>query len=361
MTEQEIMVGGLDDSDADDEEMVPLNADGTDTIDSAAVDDDDPDDLFEDDPKQLRGDDDDDADPEGDDGPGDRDPGSKGNRDDETADEKRARRREERQRKKERRREAQESDRRLIDQQARQIAEANARLYALENRAGNADMARLDEAIKVSGENKKIALQRLEEARDSGDTEAAMQAQEEWADFRDQERNMKAYKEQLTKGGGGQARPSDAVAQRATAFMEKHKSWYDPNGRDQDSMLINALDSAVEAAGFDPATDEYWQELESRAAKVIPGRFRVAARAEVDDDDDAPEPPRRRPSNRRGKQSPNAGGGGDDRGGGAGQDDVNGIPREYIRELQNLGMWDDVEKRKEMIRRYRESASAVNG
>jgi len=41
--------------------------------------------------------------------------------------------------------------------------------------------------------------------------------------------------------------------------------------------------------------------------------------------------------------------------------DINGIPREYINHLKDLGMWDEPEKRKEMIQRYRQSAAGATG
>jgi len=379
MAGQTFMVGGLDDLAAgDDEDLVPLNEDGDDTVSASDADDtveaDDDEDLFDDEPQQLRSDDqlaDDIDEVEGEEGES-RDPGKKRSRDreDETPEEKRERRKAERQRKKERRTAARESDRRLIDQQARQIAETNARLYELENRAGKADMARLDQAIETAGQNKQIALQRQEQAREDGDLEAAAQAQEEWADFRDQERQLKQHKENLTKGGGQpQAKVDDAVRRNAEAFMEENKSWYTVGGTDQDSMILDALDGAVANDGFDPAKEEYWVELRSRAAKMLPDRFPKSGRRDVidvnDDEEDDEEgddpPPAARPKNNRGRRSPNAGGGGDDRGTGSGSDDLNGIPREYIRELQNLGMWDDKEKRKEMIQRYRDSAGRATG
>jgi len=370
---QTFLVGGLDDVGAgDDEDLVPLNEDGDDTVDAAAGnddDDDDADDLFgdDDDPKQLRSDDDlaDDID-DVDEGSQDRDPGKKGAKGQETAEEKRERRRAERQRKKERRDAAKQSQQRLIDQQARQLAETNARLYNLENRAGSADMARLDEAIVTAEKNKRIALQRQEAARDEGDLEAAAQAQDEWADFRDQERQLKAYKTQVTKGAGRPSAPKvdEAVRRHAEAFMEENKSWYTVGGQDEDSLIVDALDTALTNKGFDPSQKEYWDELRSRASRALPDRFPAGRRGDdLDDDDydDGRAKPAPRPRGNRGRRSPNAGGGGDDRGVGSAADDINGIPREYINHLKDLGMWDEPEKRKEMIQRYRQSAAGATG
>lgn len=338
-------VGGLDAMAGDDEEeLVPVNAAGDDTA-AASVDDDDGDDDDGDDdaPEQLRATD-----------------LEKEIEEAEAGDAKTTRRREERQRKKERQAAAKESQERLVQTQARQLAEANARLYALENRAGRADLSRLDEAIQIAERNKGIALQRQQQALVDEDPDAAARAQEEWADFRDQQRQLTAHKAQVTaapaaRDGGGAPAANAAVVKNVQQFMDRTKGWYNVQGSDQDSLILNAIDHAVANEGFDPALPEYWQELESRAAKQLPDRF-PKARAAAGDDDDPP-PARARPD--RSRKSPNAGGGGDDRGTSSASGDVSGIPREYINTVKDLGMWDDPKKRAEMIKRYRDSA-AIN-
>lgn len=144
--------------------------------------------------------------------------------------------------------------------------------------------------------------------------------------------------------------------------MEENKSWYTVGGQDEDSLIVDALDTALTNKGFDPSQKEYWDELRSRASRALPDRFPAGRRGgDLDDDDDGPAKPAPRPRGNRGRRSPNAGGGGDDRGVGSGADDINGIPREYINHLKDLGMWDEPEKRKEMIQRYRQSAAGATG
>lgn len=47
--------------------------------------------------------------------------------------------------------------------------------------------------------------------------------------------------------------------------------WYKPNGRDEDSAITTAIDNALAAEGWNPASEEYWHELTRRVATRIGG------------------------------------------------------------------------------------------
>jgi hypothetical protein len=49
--------------------------------------------------------------------------------------------------------------------------------------------------------------------------------------------------------------------------------WYDPSGKDRDSRRVLMLDNEIANEGFDPATPEYWEELETRMREVLPKKF----------------------------------------------------------------------------------------
>jgi hypothetical protein len=67
-----------------------------------------------------------------------------------------------------------------------------------------------------------------------------------------------------------QAAPLTPAAKAlATDFGERH-SWIDPKGGDAASRTALRLDAEVMAEGFNPATQEYWDELEDRLAEVMP-------------------------------------------------------------------------------------------
>jgi hypothetical protein len=49
--------------------------------------------------------------------------------------------------------------------------------------------------------------------------------------------------------------------------------WYDAQGRDEDSAIVLAIDSALVKDGFDPRSEEYWDELRHRTARRLPEKF----------------------------------------------------------------------------------------
>lgn len=62
------------------------------------------------------------------------------------------------------------------------------------------------------------------------------------------------------------------AATLAKAWIERN-SWYDPNGDDDDSVIAQAIDDKITAEGFDPSTQEYFDELDERLSKRLPHRY----------------------------------------------------------------------------------------
>lgn len=69
---------------------------------------------------------------------------------------------------------------------------------------------------------------------------------------------------------GQRATPQQQFGPKATDYTEKFLSrfsYFDPNGSDEDSMIIRSIDDAVAAEGYRPDTPMYWRTLEERLAK----------------------------------------------------------------------------------------------
>ena len=49
--------------------------------------------------------------------------------------------------------------------------------------------------------------------------------------------------------------------------------WWDPAGRDQDSVTVLQIDRSLVQEGFDPTNKDYWDELRARTQKAVPNRF----------------------------------------------------------------------------------------
>lgn len=63
--------------------------------------------------------------------------------------------------------------------------------------------------------------------------------------------------------------PDPEVANFAQRWVSKN-SWYNPNGNDEASKIVLAIDQSLVEAGYNPKTEEYWQELDKRVARRLP-------------------------------------------------------------------------------------------
>lgn len=66
-----------------------------------------------------------------------------------------------------------------------------------------------------------------------------------------------------------QQQAQTALSSKAADYTETFMSrfpYFDPNGADEDSMMIRAIDDAVAAEGYRPDTPLYWRTLEQRLA-----------------------------------------------------------------------------------------------
>jgi hypothetical protein len=51
--------------------------------------------------------------------------------------------------------------------------------------------------------------------------------------------------------------------------MERNE-WYDPNGKNEESAIAQVVDKKLTDEGFDPSSEDYWDELDDRLKKYIP-------------------------------------------------------------------------------------------
>ena len=63
--------------------------------------------------------------------------------------------------------------------------------------------------------------------------------------------------------------PDPEIASFAQDWVSKN-SWYNPNGTDEASKIVLAIDQSLVEAGYNPKTREYWNELDKRVARRLP-------------------------------------------------------------------------------------------
>jgi hypothetical protein len=80
------------------------------------------------------------------------------------------------------------------------------------------------------------------------------------------------------------------ITEKRDAFLDRNPD-IDPDSDDPKNIAIKAIDNAVRRDGFQPYTDDYWDELEERAQEA--GLLKKG-KTSVRRDDDQDDPPRRR-------------------------------------------------------------------
>ena len=236
------------------------------------------------------------------------------------------------------RRTNEEKDQRLQMLQ-RQNQELMERLSVVERKTHSSDLARLDKAIEDEELRFRYAMQKMQNATTSGDGKAMAEAQEMWYETRrkiEALRNLKQRATQVTQQQQGAANPK--VTRLANGWMERN-DWYDPASNDEDTAIAKVIDRKLTEEGWDPSSEDYWQELDKRLQKRLPHRY-------TDSNDDSP---------RRSKPRSVVTGSGREFGGGSSRSTFVLSP-EQVRALKDAGMWDDPQARARMIKRYAQEA-----
>ncbi|MFZ4600027.1 MAG: hypothetical protein ACOYNN_15420 [Terrimicrobiaceae bacterium] len=226
-----------------------------------------------------------------------------------------------------------EKDSRLTNLQ-RQNQELMERLAVVERKSYASDLARLDKAMEDEELRLNYATAKMREATDSANGAAFTQAQQMWYESKRKIEAMEQFKQRAVSAGDreeGAANPQ--LVRQANKWMERN-SWYDPKGGDEDSQIAKVIDNKLAEEGYDPASSDYWEELDSRLQKRLPHLYNQRSS----------ESNRSRPRSvvtGTGRETGRASGG-----------NTFVLEPEQVRAMKDAGLWDDPEKRARMIKRY---------
>lgn len=156
------------------------------------------------------------------------------------------------------------------------------RFSTIEQRTFQADLNSYDQQIAAARNEAEMAERVIAKAVEVGNGADVAQAMK----YRD-EALAKANQLAYAKSQAAQQRPTapqdggmdDRVMLHAREFLDENK-WYDPQGRNEDSAIVLAIDQGLVRDGYDPKTEQYWEELRARAARRLPERFKGEAKAE---------------------------------------------------------------------------------
>lgn len=248
-----------------------------------------------------------------------------------------ARRARRRQKRETRKRSSEEKDQHL-EMLKRQNQELMERLSVVERKTHSSDLARLDKAIEDEELRHRYAMQKMQDATTSGDGKVMASAQEMWYESRRKIEALKSLKARAATAGQQQGAANPKVTNMAKDWMDRN-NWYDPSANDEDTQIAKVIDNKLAQEGWDPASADYWEELDRRLQKRLPHRY-------TDSGDDSP---------RRSRPRSAVTGSGREVGGGASRSTFVLSP-EQVRAIKEIGYWDDPEKRARMIKRYAQEA-----
>jgi len=221
----------------------------------------------------------------------------------------------------------------------RQNQELLERLAVVEKKTHGTEIARINKAIEDQETRILYAKQKIKEATETGNGDLLTSAQELWFEARKQyealdnlKKNSVAPQQQRTIQA-----PDPTVQRYANNWMSSNP-WYDPNGGDEDSAIALVVDQKMAGEGWDPKSQEYWEELDNRLAKYLPHMY--------NNEVERVSPSTKRPRNivtSSGRENVASSGG---------RSNTFTLTPDQVRAMKDAGMWDDPDKRAKMIKRY---------
>lgn len=246
----------------------------------------------------------------------------------------RERRRHEKLERKDRRGKAITRDKVELDFLRKRNEDLERRVSAQEQRSRQADLNGIDAQIAKSTQDVDLAERVIAKAIESGNGSDVTQAMR----YRDQAiaraQQLGYVKQNAENRPAPQSTLDDTTMQYAREFI-KENPWYDAQGGNEESAIVLAIDTALAKDGFNPQTEEYWDELRARSARRLPERFGKGSTQSRS--------PRGGPAISSGRDN--------------GSSSTSGeffLSRERKQALIEAGVWDDKKLRDKYARRYME-------
>ena len=184
----------------------------------------------------------------------------------------RERRRIEKQERKQRRDEAIKRDKLELDFLRKRNDDLERRVSGVEQRTYQADLGQFDNAIAQAANDINMAEKVIAKAVANGNGEDVTKALRYRDEAAARIQQLQFQKQQATQNRPTSPGLDDRIMYHAQEFMRENP-WYDVQGRDEDSAIVLAIDQSLAKDGYDPPTEEYWDELRSRSSRRLPERF----------------------------------------------------------------------------------------
>lgn len=249
----------------------------------------------------------------------------------------RERRRKEKAERKARRETAMKRDKTELDFLRSRNDDLERRLTAQEKKSTQVEVSNFDQRIAQAQKEAEMADRVIAKAVEDGNGADVAKAMK----YRDvalaKMQQLNQQKQHTAKQAEQPTTVDEQTMYHAKQFMDENP-WYDSQGRDEDSAIVMAIDQALTREGFNPRSEDYWDELRVRAARRIPERF---------DEEVAP-----KKAVRKARGGP-AVGSGKEHAPASTRKEVY-ISPERKQALMDAGVWDDPVLRMKYVKRYAE-------
>jgi hypothetical protein len=146
------------------------------------------------------------------------------------------------------------------------------RISTQEQRAHNQELQGIEAAIAQANKEVEMAERVIAKAVENNNGNDVTKAMKYRDEAMNKAQQLNYNKQQSAQQANTAPSVDDRTMHLAKQFMDDNP-WYDANGRDEDSAIVMAIDQSLSRDGYNPQTEEYWDELTARSARRLPERF----------------------------------------------------------------------------------------
>jgi len=211
------------------------------------------------------------------------------------------------------------------------------RLQSVEQQTNQFNLSAMDQRLNETTNELDTVNRIIAKAIEQGQGEDVAKALSIRDQLMEKQRQLAEAKRQTESKPAEKPGKDPRIAAYAKEWISEN-SWYDPSGRDEDSAIVKVIDQRLAQEGYNPASEDYWIELNNRVAKRLPHKFQDEPMQESKPKAKRGGPP---VGGKREYAAPSS------------RKEVY-ISPERKQALIDAGVWDNPEERKRYIKRYAE-------
>jgi hypothetical protein len=211
------------------------------------------------------------------------------------------------------------------------------RLQSVEQQTTQFNLSAMDQRLNETSNELETVNRIIAKAIEQGQGEDVAKALSIRDQLMERQRQLAEAKRQTESKPAEKPVKDPRIAAYAKEWISEN-SWYDPSGRDEDSAIVKVIDQRLAQEGYNPASEDYWIELNNRVAKRLPHKFQDEPMQESKPKAKRGGPPM---ATKREYAAPSS------------RKEVY-ISPERKQALIDAGVWDNPDERKRYIKRYAE-------